>query len=357
MDAITRKRVAASKKRSSVKDKKNCTNPEYNWNELDLGTPHDIAQAAYDDSVTSIVVTDAKMFTVQDIIFVRSTEEQMLVQGVNAATNTLTVERGFAGTTAAAIPNGEVLILQGSAFAEGSRSPKAMAFKPGEESNYCQIFKQAIQNSRTGLQTNEYAGQNSIVNMRINAFDVYNQKKARQYYFGKKSLSYDSEGNPVRTTNGINEMIVSNLIDLTGGMTYSGLMDAMELIMMFGGEERVLFSSSKLLKAIQLCVLGDTQYPISPKSKEFGIDIKRINTAFGDLHIAHDRTLDYYCGSGGVTGMGFALELANVEEMVMESDSWHDNVQEKDRDGRKDQIIGESGLKLMLEQRHAKIII
>jgi hypothetical protein len=54
---------------------------------------------------------------------------------------------------------------------------------------------------------------------------------------------------------------------------------------------------------------------------------------------------------------GFALELELIEEMVMEPDRWHENVQLKDVDGRKDLILGDAGLKLISPERHAKIVI
>lgn len=351
---MTMSRSAKAKGRKSTSKIINLENPKFEWSEKDPGTPYGIAQAAYNSVVTSIVVDDASMFTVRDIIYVRSTEEQLLVTAVDETTDTLTVTRGFAGTTAAAIPDGETLILQSGTFAEGTGAPKSISFNPTMPYNYSQIFKKSVENTRTGLQTREYGNSNKMEELRRDAWEEFIQERARQYYFGKRSI--DTSGStPVRTTGGLNEFITTNVEDFSGSFTYSKWMDFVEILMRYGGMDKILFTSSELLKAIQLEVVGNTEMPISPKSKEYGVNIKRLTTAFGDLDIAYDRTLDYYCENGH--GVGFALETSLIEEMVMQPDVWKENVQDPDEDGRKDQIIGECGLKVRLQKRHGKIVL
>ncbi|MDD3509573.1 MAG: hypothetical protein PHY27_14360, partial [Parabacteroides sp.] len=92
---------------------------------------------------------------------------------------------------------------------------------------------------------------------------------------------------------------------------------------------------------------------VSPKTKEFGINIKRLQTASGAMDILVDHTMRQIYQFP----TGFALETNLIEEMVLRPDTWESNIQEKDVDGLKDQLIGETGLKVINEQRHAKIVI
>jgi len=357
MRQMTMARSAAARKKGYNKYGSgiiNTTNPKFEWPEKDPGTPIAITAAAYNTVETDIVVDDASMFTVRDIIFVKSTQEQLLVTVVVEATDTITVTRGFAGSTAAAIPLGETLILQASAFAEGTGAPLGMAFLPTMPYNYTQIFKKAVENTRTGIQTAEYGDSNTIESLRRDAMEQFIMERARQYYYGLRSI--DTSGTtPVRTTGGLNEFITTNVEDFSGSFTYAKFVNFVGALNQYGGSGKILFTSSELLKAIQLEVLGNTQMPLSPMAKEYGIDIGRIKTCFGSLDIAFDRTLDYYCATNH--GVGFALEPSLISEMVMEPDTWKENVQDRDLDGRKDQVIGECGLKVRLQKRHGIITL
>lgn len=335
-----------------MKNIKNAIGPKFEWVEKDPGTPYGIAQAAYNTTDTTIAVDAGEMFTARDILYVRTTGEQLLVTAISS--DNLTVTRGFAGTTAAAIPSGERLILQSNAFAEGTTSPDAIAWLPTTPYNYTQIFKKSVQNTRTGLQTDEYGDSNKIVELRRDAFEEFIQERARQYYFGERSVDV-SGTTPVRTTGGLNSFITSNVVDMDGSFTFAKWMDFVDAFFRYGAMEKILFCSSKIMTAIQLEVLGNTEMKVSPKSKEYGINIKRVTTAFGDVDIALDRTLNYYAESG--KGIGFVIEPKLISEKVLQPDVWKENVQDNDLDGRKDQIIGECGLCVKQQKRHAKLIL
>ena len=351
---ISHQRAAKIQKKTKTNQITNCSNPKFEWLEKDIGTPVAYAQAAYAANVTDIVVDEADFFTAGDLIFVVSTGEQMLVTVVTTSTKTLTVTRGYGTVAAAAIPDDAKLILLGNCFEEGSAATTPKSFITGEAYNYTQIFKDAVEITRTGKQTDHYGNVQDLQQQRKDVWETFLQARARQYWFGQKRI--DTSGtHPKRITGGVNEFLTGgNLQDCTGSFTYSKFMDFAEMLFIHGGSEKTLFVDSELNKAIQMEVLSKCQYQIEGK-EEYGIDITKLKVPGGTMKIILDRTLGYFVNSG--EGLGFGLELDLIEEMVMQPDTWEENVQLPGVDGKKDQILGEAGLKVRLPKRHGKIIL
>lgn len=77
--------------------------------------------AGYSNSATSIVVSDASLFSANDVLFVPRTGETMLVTASVVSTNTLTVTRGY-GATAYAMVHLDSVVRLGPAYAVNALS-------------------------------------------------------------------------------------------------------------------------------------------------------------------------------------------------------------------------------------------
>ena len=86
---------------------------------------------------TSFDVDNGSRFRVGDQIQVEGSEELMLVTGING--DTLTVVRGYAGTTAEDLADNKVLNILGNAALEGSDKPEARFTNRNRCGNYTQI--------------------------------------------------------------------------------------------------------------------------------------------------------------------------------------------------------------------------
>lgn len=130
------------------------TQIEHQWYEDEMFASESTVVGAKLAVDTSIVVLDAEAFRPAQIVKVA--EEMIRVDSVNTATKTLTVTRGFAGTTPAAIADGariEVLFVEG---AEGADA-RASRYKPRKrKSNITQIFDDAIRISGTAEAITQY---------------------------------------------------------------------------------------------------------------------------------------------------------------------------------------------------------
>ena len=100
-------------------------------------------------SDTDFVVDNGDRFRVGDQIQVEGSEELMLVTGI--ATNTLTVVRGYAGTTVEDLADNQQINILGNAALEGADKPGARFTNRTRCDNYTQIFTSAIEVSGTDM--------------------------------------------------------------------------------------------------------------------------------------------------------------------------------------------------------------
>jgi hypothetical protein len=86
---------------------------------------------------------------VGDQIQVEGSEELMLVTGI--ATNTLTVVRGYAGTTPENLADNQIINILGNAALEGADKPNARFTNRTRCGNYTQIFAATVEVSGTDM--------------------------------------------------------------------------------------------------------------------------------------------------------------------------------------------------------------
>jgi len=105
------------------------------------------------DVDTDFVVDNGSRFRVGDQIQVEGSEELMLVTAIS--TNTLTVVRGYAGTTAENLADNQVINILGNAALEGADKPSTRFINRSRCGNYTQIFSAAVEISGTDMAANQ----------------------------------------------------------------------------------------------------------------------------------------------------------------------------------------------------------
>jgi hypothetical protein len=128
------------------------TSTHHEWLEDELLPNKDaINDSTFTDPAadTDFVVDNGSRFRVGDQIQVEGSEELMLVTGV--ATNTLTVVRGYAGTTPENLADNKVINILGNAALEGADKPGARFTNRARCGNYTQIFTATVEVSGTDM--------------------------------------------------------------------------------------------------------------------------------------------------------------------------------------------------------------
>ena len=128
------------------------TSTHHEWLEDELLPNKDaINDDTYTDpsADTDFVVDHGSRFRIGDQIQVEGSEELMLVTGIS--TNTLTVVRGYAGTTPENLADNQVINILGNAALEGADKPSARFTNRNRCGNYTQIFTATVEVSGTDM--------------------------------------------------------------------------------------------------------------------------------------------------------------------------------------------------------------
>ena len=128
------------------------TSTHHEWLEDELLPNKDaINDSTFTDPAadTDFVVDNGSRFRPGDQIQVEGSEELMLVTGI--ATNTLTVVRGYAGTTPENLADNKPINILGNAALEGADKPGARFTNRSRCGNYTQIFTATVEVSGTDM--------------------------------------------------------------------------------------------------------------------------------------------------------------------------------------------------------------
>jgi len=112
-----------------------------------------INDATYGNPLTDTTfgVANASRFRAGDQIRVRGSGEVMLVTSVSAGGGTVTVTRGYGGTTAEALADGAILEILGNAALEGDDAAAARFTSRSRRTNYTQILSATVEVSGSEL--------------------------------------------------------------------------------------------------------------------------------------------------------------------------------------------------------------
>lgn len=126
------------------------TNHEWLEDEL-LPNKDVIDDATWSDPATDTQfdVEHGSRFRMGDQVQVEGSEELMLVTAVS--TDTLTLVRGYGGTTAENLADNQVINILGNAALEGSEKPNARFTNRVRQSNYTQIFTATVEVSGSDM--------------------------------------------------------------------------------------------------------------------------------------------------------------------------------------------------------------
>lgn len=106
---------------------------------------------------TEFVVAHADRFRIGDLLQMDGASEVMLVENINTGTNTLTVARGYGGTSAEDLVDEMKLNILGNAALEGAEAPQARFKSRSRKKNYTQIFTAAVEVSGSQLAARKHA--------------------------------------------------------------------------------------------------------------------------------------------------------------------------------------------------------
>lgn len=233
---------------------------------------------------TSVVVANAEPFRVGHVVKVG--EELLLVTAVSGTT--LTVVRGYAGTTAAAIADQAKIEVQFVEGAEGADARSARFKARVAKSNKTQIFDDSVEISGTAAAVQQY-GINDL-------YEYEKQKKQLELALQlEKALinGVSYENGQIRQMKGIRQFIASNVDNVAGALTMDAVNNLAQKIyeaggFATGGDYKVIVGAKQKRK---LSALDTNKVQIGRAENARGEVVDTLINDFGQFEIALNNNL------------------------------------------------------------------
>ena len=329
------------------------TNPKFEWMEDELKpyTTQINNAAGYTDADTALIVDEARIFAVNDIVLVERTKEPMLVTAIDTATNTITVTRNYRDTgAAAAINDNDILRIVGNAYAEFAGKQIESTTKISIPYNYTQIFRTAFGASET-LNNSELYGGKDMAWMRFKKGIEHAVKIEQSAFFGSRNQDLTGS-HPRRATGGLTYYLNANIKDVGGAALTESIFDEwLRDIFRYGSSKKVLFASPLLCSAINSWSKNKLMTDVN--DTVYGVKVMTYVNVHGDLKVINCKeTL-----RGEFGAYGFALQLDQIRPVALSGrdTKLKTNIQANDEDGEIDEYISEIGWEIKSPKVHGYI--
>lgn len=240
----------------------------------------------------SMRLADASWVTESMMFLVTATGEMLFVVGV--AENIITVTRGFGGTPVSPLlpsaANGHILLQRvGTAFAEGSERPAAVAVSGGPPKyNYTQIFRNSWGVTRTASIVEYNMGNLEMRNKR-DCFMLHVKDIETTLLLGIRASGV-MNGQPLRTMDGLLRQIMTNIASPAGGiLTAKALNYFLEVIFSQGIDgspnngRRYAICGIHFISLLTELARQSVQYVMTGNDNSYGLNITTWRTPFGEL--------------------------------------------------------------------------
>lgn len=262
----------------------NVTEKKYEWQDEELLLPKTTVNGAQTNVETSLEVAAGTgiRFGVGDLL--RIGAEVLRVEAV--ATDTLTVERGYAGTSGAAISDGDAVVCIGQALPEGSDPGDARALDRVNRFNYTQIFgphkihvtgsENAV--AKYGLQGTEFDHQTA------NRFKEMMISLEQAVLYGERQ---EDTTNKLRSFGGLFFWITTNVNSTDTAITEALLLDQLQTCYDAGGNPDRIVVGSKRKREIS--AFNSTLIRYDKEDTARGQVVENYDSDFGRQAVILDR--------------------------------------------------------------------
>lgn len=323
---------------------------------------------AYSSVATSIVVADATLFAVNDLVAVpvgpssSAVEEVIQVTAVTLASNTLTITRGIGGSGANTIGATADLRVLAPAFPEGAAYGTPRTTAKTVLISYTQIFRRPVSVTKSEVAQALFGPSNDRLYQRRKMLEEHRRdmESAGLWSHPSESLNLPST---LRTTMGFKNRLVTNVYNANGTLTEGSFLTFTQQAFgqYYEGSEKLLVCAPEVISALDWW--ADNKLRLAPGDDIYGVKVSRYTTNHGDFMVTRDLNLQNAPSGSGV-GWGaeaYALDIDSVEFAPLVGNGENRDTQllvDVIRDGAdlyRDEYLTEAGWVIRFEKRHARI--
>lgn len=318
-------------------------NTTHEWVEDEMFTYEALVTTELTAEATEVVVDDAEPFAKGQVAKIG--DELVLVTNVLPGEKKLTVQRGYADTTAAIAPVKSVIEVLFNEGEEGADYREARNKKRKTVSNKTQIFSDSIEITGSALEVHQY-----------NIVDFYDSERAKKQIETALQLEkaiingVGFDNGSVRQMKGIRQYIVTNVIDAAGAaVTLDHINDLAERIYKKGGfatgGNYVLIAGPKQKRA--LGTLDSAKVNIPQGSSVRGDVVDGIITDFGQFPVALNNNL--------ASDEILLIDINRIDVKPLGKRVFSHTFHGQNRDGVSGTVLGEYTLEFRQEKAHGRI--
>jgi hypothetical protein len=315
---------------------------EHVWFEDEMFPDETVTTASALVGATDVVVADVTPFRVGSVI--KIVDELLYVSAINSGTKTLTVTRGYASTTAAAVASGAKVEFLFDEGVEGAAARDARYKARVRKSNLTQIFTDSVDISGTAQAVAQH-GVNDL-------YEYEKQKKQLELALQlEKALinGVSYENGQVRQMKGIRQFIQTNVTNVGGAVTLAAINTLAQTVYDAGG-----FASGGDYKiqvaAKQKVALSGTdanKIVLTRGENARGQVVDKIVTDFGEFEIVLNQNL--------ASDELFLTDMNRLKIHPMATREFGHTYLGVVGDSMKGQIVGEYTLMLEQEKAHGRL--
>jgi hypothetical protein len=303
---------------------------------------------------TQFVVNDATRFRVGDQIKLQTKNEVMLVTAVNTGTNTLTVVRGYGGSTAETLVDQAVITILGNAALEGDDADSARFTARSRKTNYTQIFASTVEVSGSELAVRQLGVrdeldyqklqrtrellrdlENCVLNGRAAAANPEGSSSVRRTMRGVRSFVSTNVFKPGVSGFPADTQLTEEQLNLALRTIWSSSSGNVDVIVLGGSDKRQL----------NQWIANVRRYAPSDEALRDGVAV--YESDFGVCRLVLSRWV--------APGTIFLLDSSRIEVMPLAGRSFHYKALASTGDRDSGQVIGEYTLELRNENAHGVI--
>ncbi len=290
-------------------------------------------------TTTTIAVTTGAKFQVGDVV--QLDDEFVWVSSISS--NTLTVVRGFGGTTQATHESTATAYIRFTARLEGADSSSSPSEEVVSVTNCTQIFHKEILMSRNAQDIPQYGMSDPWAYKQDKAMDELMEELDRVPFYGQRAVGSASTA---RATGGFRTFITTNVTDLNSvALTRAAIDTQLDNCFAQGGRPNIIFSGSYAKRKMGSFYEGFVKTERSEKVG--GILIDRLQHPILNYEI--ELIVDRNCASTDLWGIDDRYAgYVEYQPFMFEPLA-------KTGDADKGQVIGEYGMVVAREKSHFRI--
>lgn len=331
-------------------------NQRVQWFESQLMPRLSAVSGAQTDSDTSIEVTAStgQFFRPGDLCRNARTGEAFLVSSVS--TDTLTTIRGQGRVAAAAMNDGDQILIVANAAAQGATLGTRKQVKKVNNYNFTQIVRNPFGFTNTLIASKLYAGNEPESEAKQKAVE---HKRSIEYilFWGARGDT-ESDTATAGQAGGLFEFVQTNVKDVAGTLSKTLLDTYLRDLLQHGTRNKVLFASPVTAQALS-GFLRDAWAPASVDAKLWGAKVNAfISGAYGyqiPVIVKNDWN-DFSTTSSQYGGWSFLVDMDNVKLRPLRNTAFLPNRQANDADEKTHEYLWEGSFEVRQEMTHGLIV-